>query len=64
MQNPPAFLDTLQKQLPLTLAKLQSLDVEALARQSGFLERSPRKIPILKFVEGLLAVAPESGLTL
>jgi hypothetical protein len=64
MQNPSAFWDTFLQQLPATLAKLQDLDVESLARQSGFLERSPRKIPILKFVEGLLAVAPESDLTL
>lgn len=64
MQNPLAFWDKLQEQLPAALSKLQDLDVESLARQSGFLERSPRKVPILNFVEALLAVAPESQLTL
>jgi hypothetical protein len=64
MQNPAAVWATLEKRLPTTLSKLQDLDVEALARQSGFLLRSPRKVPILKFVEALLAVAPESHLTL
>lgn len=64
MQNPSAFWDTLQEQLPTALAKLHVLDLESLARQSGFLERSPRKVPILNFVEALLAVAPESQLTL
>jgi len=64
MQNPSAFFDTLQQQLPAILTKLQALDLEALARQSGFLERSPRKISMLKFVEALLAVASDSSLTL
>jgi len=64
MQNPAAFWATLQQQLPVARAKLHALDVEALARQSGFLERSPRKIPILKFLEAVLALAPESDLSL
>jgi hypothetical protein len=64
MKNPSALFDTLKQQLSTILSKLQDLDVEALARQSGFLERSPRKIPILNFLEGLLAVAPETHLTL
>jgi len=64
MQNPSPLFDTLQQQLPVILSKLQDLDVETLARQSGFLERSPRKIPILPFLQGLLAVAAETHLTL
>ena len=64
MQNPSAFFATLQQQLPATLAKLQQLEVEGLARQAGFLKRCPRKIPILKFLRGLLAVAPETHLSL
>lgn len=64
MQNPSAFFDTLQQQLPLVLSKLQLLELEALARQSGFMKRSPRKIPILKFLLGVLAVAPETNLSL
>jgi len=64
MQNPADFFDTLQQQLPAILAKLQDLDVEALARQSGFLKRCPRKIPMLDFLRALLALAPETHLSL
>jgi len=64
MQNPSDFFGTLQQQLPLILTKLQGLDVEALARQSGFLKRRPRKIPMPGFLKGLLAVAAETNLTL
>src|ERR1035441_1544511 len=38
--------------------------VETLARQSGFLRRSPRKIPILDFLLGLLALSAEPLLSL
>jgi hypothetical protein len=62
--RPSAFFDSLQQQLPIILAKLDALDVEVLARQSGFLERSPRKIPVGKFLQGVLAVAPETHLSL
>lgn len=64
MHDPASFWAAFQEQLPAARAKLHTLDVESLARQSGFLERSPRKIPILKFLEAVLAVAPESDLTL
>jgi hypothetical protein len=64
MQNPAAFFHTLEQQVPATLSKLQDLDVEALARQTGFLERDPRKIPMVQFLQGLLAVAPENDLSL
>jgi len=64
MQDAAAFWAAFLQQLPSALAKLQALNVEALARQTGFLERSPRKIPILKFLEAVLALAPESDLTL
>jgi hypothetical protein len=64
MHDPAAFWAAFQQQLPAALTKLRALDVEALARKSGFLERSPRKIPILKFLEAVLALAPESDLTL
>jgi hypothetical protein len=40
------------------------LDVEALARQSGFLRRNPRKIPMADLLVALLALAAESFLTL
>jgi hypothetical protein len=61
------------KNLPDVLAnELQSLrqqlkhelDADALARQSGFLRRSPRKIPMPEFLVALLALAAESFLTL
>ncbi len=42
----------------------QHVDADALARQSGFLRRSPRKIPMADFLVGLLALAAESLLTL
>ena len=64
MQNPSAFFNTLQQPLPAILSKLQDLDAEALARQSGFLERSPRKIPMRDFLLGLLALAPQPHLSL
>jgi len=43
---------------------LGRLDLGALARQSGFLIRSPRKIPMPKFVQALLALASEPLLSL
>jgi hypothetical protein len=46
------------------VARLQDIDAEPLARRSGFLVRSPRKIPIPKFLQGLLALAPETDLSL
>ena len=43
---------------------LADLDSESLARQSGFLHRTPRKIPIPKFVLALAALAAETTLSL
>ena len=62
--SPHPFFHTLEQQLPVAVAKLQDIDAEALARHSGFLARSPRKIPIDKFLKGLLALAPETDLSL
>jgi len=45
-------------------AALAQLDPEAIARQSGFLRRSPRKIPIIDLVVGFCALASESFLSL
>jgi hypothetical protein len=64
MQNPDAFFATFEQQLPATLAQLQALDIETLARQASFLQRTPRKIPMRQFLQGLLAVAPETDLSL
>jgi hypothetical protein len=44
--------------------QLRNLDAEALARTSGFLRRSPRKIPMADFLLVLVALAAESFLTL
>jgi hypothetical protein len=43
---------------------LAEIPVETLARQSGFLRRSPRKIPIRDFLLGLLALSAEPLLSL
>lgn len=42
----------------------QDIDADALARQSGFLRRCPRKIPMADFLVALLALAAEPFLTL
>ena len=44
--------------------RLASLDLETLARQSGFMRRAFRKLSILAFVQGLLALSAESVLAL
>jgi hypothetical protein len=64
--NPNAnpFFHTLQQHLPAAVARLQAIDTEAIARRCGFLFRRARKIPIPKFLKGLLALAPESDLSL
>jgi hypothetical protein len=63
-QPPPACLQTLQEQLPAATAKVLDLGTEALARRCGFLRRTPRKIPVPNFLQGLLALAPETDLSL
>jgi hypothetical protein len=62
--NAAAFFNSLQERLQACRHQLRTLDPEAIARATGFLERSPRKIPIADFLNGLLAVAPETHLTL
>lgn len=64
MQDPDAFFATFEQQLPTVLSQLEALNVEAVARQAGFLQRTPRKIPMTRFLKGLLAVAPETDLSL
>ena len=66
MPNPPDsdLFATLAHRLPCILSKLQAIHPESLARQSGFLKRCPRKIPISAFLTGLLAVASETNLSL
>lgn len=43
---------------------LAALDSESLARQSGFLQRLPRKIPLPKFLLALASLAAETTLSL
>jgi Transposase DDE domain len=62
--DPHPLLHTLQQHLPAAVARLQAIDTEAIARRCGFLLRCARKIPIPKFLKGLLALAPESDLSL
>ena len=64
MDKPPDFFETLQDQIPILRSKLNTIDAEGLARESGFLERAPRKIPVADFLKGLLAVAAHNHLTL
>jgi hypothetical protein len=58
------FFSSLCQQVLTRLAQLHNVDAEALARACGFLLRSPRKIPMDDFLRGLLAVAPETNLSL
>lgn len=54
----------LQQNLQHLRSALASLDGEGLARQSGFLQRLPRKIPIAKFLLALVGLAAETTLSL
>jgi hypothetical protein len=56
--------DALLKPLIHLRSSLAALDVDALARRSGFLRRRPRKIPVASLLLGLCAVAGESVLSL
>jgi len=53
-----------QQNLAHLRSSLSALDCQKLARQSGFLLRSPRKIPILDLVLALAALAAETVLSL
>lgn len=55
---------SLQDQLQHLRTQLQHADLQALARQTGFLQRLPRKIPMLGLVLGLVALAAETSLCL
>jgi hypothetical protein len=66
MSNPskPSVAHTLTNHLHHLRAQLVRLDAEALARQSGFLKRKPRKIPMTDFLLALVALAAEARLSL
>ncbi len=44
----PSLCQTLESHLHHVEKQLEQAELTAMARQSGFLQRSPRKIPILK----------------
>lgn len=60
----PTLATSLAHNLRQIRQQLSPLDLSAPARQSGFLRRSPRKIPMLDFLLGLLALAAECCLSL
>lgn len=66
MSNPivPSALQTLADNLHHIRSQLAQLDAETLARQSGFLKRKPRKIPMTDFLLALVALAAEAVLSL
>jgi len=62
--SPSLHYHTLIEPLLNLRASLARLDLDALARRSGFLRRRPRKIPILDLLVALCALAWESTLSL
>jgi hypothetical protein len=62
--NPASLRQTLELALRQLEQHLQKTDLTALARQTGFLRRLPRKIPVLKWVLALVALAAENVLSL
>ena len=60
----PSLAKTLAANLQLIRSQLAQLNAEALARQSGFLKRQPRKIPLSDFLLALVALAAEATLCL
>ena len=63
-QNSPSLQALLQNHLQLLKTQLLQLDLSALARQTGFRQRLPRKIPIPTFALALVALAAETVLSL
>jgi hypothetical protein len=55
---------TLESNLHHVEKQLEQADLTSMARQSGFLQRLPRKIPILKLALALVALAAETVLSL
>jgi hypothetical protein len=59
-----SIAQTLAANLQQIRSQLAQLDAQALARQSGFLQRQPRKIPLTDFLLALVALAAEATLSL
>src|SRR5438552_17394882 len=64
MPHSPSLTHTLSQPLTHLRSTLAQLEAESLARQSGFLKRRPRKIPIVDLLLGLCALGGESFLSL
>jgi hypothetical protein len=65
MRSPSnALFQFVEQNLRHLRSALAGLDSESLARQSGFLQRLPRKIPIPKFLLALAGLAAETTLSL
>ena len=60
----PSVRQTLLGHLHQIRSQLAQLDAETLARQAGFLHRTPRKIPMTDFLLALVALAAETMLSL
>lgn len=64
MRSTNSLYDALIKPLLHLRSKLAALDAQSLARQSGFLQRRPRKVPMTDLLVALYALAGESFLCL
>ena len=65
MRSPSnSLFSFVQENLHHLRSALAQIDSQSLARQSGFLQRLPRKIPIPQFVLALAALAAETTLSL
>jgi hypothetical protein len=60
----PAPAQTLLQPLHHLRSALAAIQVESLARRTGFLRRRPRKIPVADLVLAFCALGPESALSL
>jgi hypothetical protein len=60
----PSLAHTLTANLQQIHSQIARLDAQAMARQSGFLQRTPRKIPLPDFLLALVALAAEATLSL
>lgn len=60
----PSLAHTLTANTQPIRSQIARLDAQAMARQSGFLQRAPRKIPLRDFLLALVALAAEATLSL
>jgi hypothetical protein len=60
----PSVAHTLTANLQQIRLQIARLDAQDLARRSGFLQRTPRKIPMTDFLLALVALAAEATLSL